>query len=105
MSETNRIEWDTDRSVHLATHLVTTDQANEAVNDPDAVWEFPDSHSTTGAARVIGYSISRHCVITVILLPKDLTRNWGDDLPDHWDGITGWPASPNQAHAYLNQGE
>ena len=52
-------------------HKVSVVDANEAVNDVDAVWFDPDPSSRSGrSVRVIGYSHSSRAVLTVILVHR-----------------------------------
>jgi hypothetical protein len=58
------------------THKVTVAEANEALNDIDAVWFEPDPKSRSGwSIRVIGYSHSRQQILTVILV-HDPSVDW-----------------------------
>lgn len=59
--------WESDRSEHLARHGVTIAQANEALDDNDAVVITPDYASNSGrGVRTIGHSDSFGGILTVI---------------------------------------
>lgn len=60
-------------------HKVTVSEANEALDDADAVWFDPDPKSKSGQSiRVIGYCASRRELLTVILVRDPGTeRLWG----------------------------
>lgn len=77
--------WEPDDAEHmLHGHGITVEQANEAVNDIDAIWYDPDPASKSGlSVRVVGWSSSRQEIVTVILL-----HDGGD-----WTGVNGWPAN------------
>jgi len=65
----------------LVRHDVTTVEANEVLEDDDALWFDPDPSSKSGlTARVVGWSFSRQQVLTVILL----------HVEDDWAGVNGW---------------
>lgn len=67
-------------------HRVTASEANEALDDVDAVWFDPDPKSKSGrSVRVIGYCASRRELLTVILV-----REPGVDWL--W-GANGWPSN------------
>lgn len=62
--------WDHDRSEHLARHGVSIDQANEALDDSNAVVITPDYASKSGrSVRTIGFSVSFGGILTVITVP------------------------------------
>lgn len=45
-------------------------RVGKAVADPDGVWLDPDPASSSGlSVRVIGYSLSAHAVLSVVLVP------------------------------------
>jgi len=51
-------------------HHITPGQAQEAVEDIDALWIDPDPTSKTGiSVRVVGYSHSLREILCVILIP------------------------------------
>jgi hypothetical protein len=68
-------------------HKVATAEADEAVNDIDAVWFDPDPASRSHrGVRVIGYSHSRRAILTVILVRSD---------EDIYYGANGWESNPS----------
>ncbi len=73
-----RVGWSARQSLHMwDAHQVTPEAATEAVNDPLAIWEDPDSRSRSGqSVRVVGYSLTERAVLTVILLPKARPFEW-----------------------------
>lgn len=61
------ITWSEDREEHLARHGVNIRQAEEALNDPDAVIINPDYASKSGLGiRTIGYSRSYGDLLSVL---------------------------------------
>jgi hypothetical protein len=71
---------------------VATVEADEAVNDIDAVWFDPDPASRSNrSVRVIGYSHSRRAILTVILV------NQGGGA---YYGANGWESSPADQRRY-----
>ena len=72
-------------------HGVTPREANEAVEDEEAVWVDPDPKSRSGCGvRVIGYSLSAGNVLTVILLK----------LNEGWVGANGWKSNSTDQKIY-----
>lgn len=60
-------------------HGVTTEEADEALDDPDRVVLNPDPASKSGqSVRVIGYSISAADLITVITVEYEGTTYGGN---------------------------
>jgi hypothetical protein len=75
-------------------HHITPGQAQEAVEDIDALWIDPDPTSKTGiSVRVVGYSHSLREILCVILIPAEAGR-------DGWDGVNAWRANSTYRHAY-----
>jgi uncharacterized DUF497 family protein len=73
-------------------HKVATAEADEAVNDIDAVWFDPDPASRSNrSVRVIGYSHSRRAILTVILVRSD---------EDIYYGANGWESNPTDQRRY-----
>lgn len=73
-------------------HKVAAVEADEAVEDIDAVWFDPDPASRSGTSvRVIGYSHSRRAILTVILVP-------GSD--GAYYGANGWESNPADQRRY-----
>lgn len=65
--------------------------ADEAVNDPEAVWFDPDPASKSGESiRVIGYSTGAARILVVILVPKE-----AGEFGEFW-GVNAWAA--NRSH-------
>ena len=59
------------------------------VADPDAVWLDPDPASASGlSVRVIGYSLSAHAVLSVVLLPAGVDP--ADRPHGEWWGANAW---------------
>jgi hypothetical protein len=57
-------------------HHITPGQAQEAVEDIDALWIDPDPTSKTGiSVRVVGYSHSLREILCVILIPAEAGRD------------------------------
>ncbi|MPZ63268.1 MAG: transposase [Propionibacteriales bacterium] len=79
-------------------HKVSVAEANEALDDDDAVWFDPDPKSTSGQSiRVIGYSPSRQQILTIILV-----REPGVDWL--W-GANGWVSNSTDRAKYRQGSE
>lgn len=75
-------------------HLVSIEQANEALADTAAVVIDPDTKSRSGqGARVIGYSPGVGAVLTVILVHRE-------GRPRTWWGANGWRANSSDQRTY-----
>jgi uncharacterized DUF497 family protein len=73
-------------------HKVATAEADEAINDIDAVWFDPDPASRSNrSVRVIGYSHSWRAILTVILVRR------GDGA---YYGANGWESNPADQRRY-----
>ncbi|MBV9141049.1 MAG: hypothetical protein JO115_09025 [Pseudonocardiales bacterium] len=73
-------------------HKVATAEADEAVNDIDAVWFDPDPASRSNrSVRVIGYSHSRRAILTVILVHQGEETHYG---------ANGWESNPADQRRY-----
>jgi len=73
-------------------HKVGTAEADEAINDIDAVWFDPDPASRSNrSVRVIGYSHSRRAILTVILVRRDEGTYYG---------ANGWEPNPAELRRY-----
>ena len=73
-------------------HKVATAEADEAVNDIDAVWFDPDPASRSNrGVRVIGYSHSRRAIVTVVLVHSDEGTYYG---------ANGWESNPSDQRRY-----
>ncbi|WP_322859615.1 transposase [Mycobacterium europaeum] len=65
-------DWTHRRDYIAAKHSVTAEQADEALDDPNAVTFDPDYNSTSGeSVRTIGYSTSARAVLAVITVEDD----------------------------------
>ncbi len=92
------VAWSADRANHIREHAVAPEQANEAVEDPNAVWLDADPKSVTGLGiRVIGYSPTRGRVLAVIVV-----RNTDSEDPEYV-GATCFPATGRDLQLYLSQ--
>jgi uncharacterized DUF497 family protein len=88
------IVWDAEAVAHMLTrHGVTSAEATEAVNDPEALVRSPDPASRSGKSdRYIGYSTTRNELLVVILVRHEGAIYGGN----------AWPA--NEAHRRLYEG-
>ena len=65
-------EWTHRGEYIVAKHEVTPEQADEALDDPNAVTFDPDYNTTSGRSiRTIGYSTSARHVLSVITVEED----------------------------------
>ena len=65
------VDW-SKRGDYIAKHQVTPEQADEALNDANAVTFDPDYNTISGQqVRTIGYSPSAQTVLSVITLDKE----------------------------------
>lgn len=72
-------------------HQISTNEANEALSDPDRVVLDPDPASKSGrGTRTIGYSPTTACLVTVILLEHDGTTY----------GVNGWRSNSTDQRRY-----
>lgn len=97
------VEWKYGEAHMWDSHQVAAQHANEALNDPDAVWFDPDPTSKSGiGVRVIGYSHSLDEVLTVIVLHRD---KLGDevDTDAQWVGSNGWKSKPKERRIYREE--
>ncbi len=93
------VDWQHGAEHMWSQHQVSVEQANEALDDADAVVIDPDTKSRSGqSARIIGYSPSAGAVITVILVRRE-------DKPGAWWGANGWPANTTDRRTYQKQNE
>jgi hypothetical protein len=77
---------------------VEPEWANEAVNDPDRL-VAPDPGSRSGeSVRIVGYSRSAGRVLTVIVVPKELTA-----VSDEWWGATAWASNETDQRKYYTE--
>ncbi|MGH3695140.1 MAG: hypothetical protein ACRDRX_14330 [Pseudonocardiaceae bacterium] len=73
-------------------HKVATAEADEAIDDIDAVWFDPDPASRSSrSVRVIGFSHSRRGILTVILVRRDEGTYYG---------ANGWESNPSDQRRY-----
>lgn len=84
--------WSSEAQRHMwKSHQVTPAQAQEAIEDVDALWFEPDPASRSGfTSRVVGYSRSRLQILCVIVLPTE----------EGYEGINGWPANSTYRRIY-----
>ena len=76
-------------------HKVSVVEANEAVDDVDAVWFDPDPSSRSGrSVRVIGYSHSRRAVLAVLAV---ILVQRGEGA---YYGANGWESNPADQRRY-----
>jgi len=89
------VDWKYRGDYMTERHGVSTEAANEALADTDAVVFDPDPKSRSGVSlRVIGYSWSLRRIITVILVPNEDGGYWG---------ANGWPSSTTERRIYNDQ--
>jgi uncharacterized DUF497 family protein len=88
------VEWDADAVSHMhERHGVTPAEAEEAIDDPDALLRSPDPASRSGKSdRYIGWSTTRDELLVVIVVRHE-GRLYGGNA---------WPA--NNAHRSLYEG-
>ena len=73
-------------------HQVAVAEADEAVDDIDAVWFDPDPRSqSVRGVRVIGYSHSHRAVLTVILVHRG---------EDDFYGANAWESNDSDRRRY-----
>lgn len=84
--------WSREARRHMwESHRVTPAEADEAVEDVEAVWYEPDPASKSGlTSRVVGYSHSRRQVLCVIVLPVE----------EGYEGVNAWPANSTYRRIY-----
>lgn len=77
------IVWVEQATAHMmASHHVTTTQAEEALTDPERVAHIPDPASKSGTSdRYIGWSTSRHELLVVIVIHEDNIVYGGNAWP------------------------
>lgn len=87
-----RVDWSKRAEYVHSRHGVVPAWADEAVEDSHAVWLTPDPASHSGqSVRVIGYSISAHEILTVILVAADVDE-MERPAGDWWEATPGWQA-------------
>jgi uncharacterized DUF497 family protein len=65
------IDWSHRADYIVAKHGVTSDEADEAVGDPERIVIDPDYNSTSGrSVRIIGFSPSLDDLLTVIVVTE-----------------------------------
>ena len=101
---TESVDWKAlpDAADHMfGRHQVTPEQADEAVNDVEAVWFDPDPKSRSGqSVRVIGYSYSARSVLTIILLHAHNQLE-----PRSWYGVNGWRSNSTERRIYREEAQ
>jgi uncharacterized DUF497 family protein len=86
------VDWSYGAQHMWDNHKVATAEADEAVNDIDAVWFDPDPASRSNrSVRVIGYSHSCRAILTVILVRSDEGTYYG---------ANGWESNPTDQRRY-----
>lgn len=90
------VDW-SERATYMFTrHGVTTAQAAEVIEDPEAVWIEPDYNSKSGRSiRVIGYCQSRHEILSILLV-RDEGKVWG---------ANGYRSNAKDQRLYYGKGE
>ena len=84
-----RVDWSKRAEYIKCRHNVEAAWADEAVADPDAVWLDPDPAGASGlSVRVIGYSLSAHAVLSVVLIPAGADPR--DRPHGEWWGANAW---------------
>jgi len=75
--------WSGEAAEHMLTrHGITPQQADEVLEDDNAIWDDPDPSGKSGLTiRIVGWSYTRREVITVIYLP---------DVDGDLHGVNGW---------------
>ncbi len=88
------IEWDPEAVAHMwERHGVTPDEAEEAIDDSDALLRCPDPASRSGKSdRYVGWSDTRGELLVVIVVRHEGRRYGGN----------AWPA--NDAYRKLYEG-
>ena len=80
-------------------HNVEAAWADEAVADPDAVWLDPDPAGASGlSVLVIGYSLSAHAVLSVVLIPAGADPR--DRPHGEWWGANAWRSNARDRRIY-----
>ncbi|MEV6322747.1 transposase [Nocardia sp. NPDC051787] len=93
--------WDDEDAAHIRTRSTRYPGATdiepawtlEAAADPHRVVRDPDPKSHVGYTRIIGYSLSAGCVLTVIVDPDDNS------------GVTAWKTRGADLRDYLESKE
>lgn len=87
-------DWKSAGGQHMwDSHQITPAEANQAVNDADAVWFDPDPKSKSGlSGRVIGWSHTAEAVLTVILVHTEDGEGWY--------GGNAWPSNAADRRHY-----
>jgi hypothetical protein len=93
--------WDEEDAAHIRSRSTRYPGADdlepawtvEAAADPDRVTRQPDPRSRVGYTRVIGYSPTAECVLTVIIDPDDSS------------GVTAWKTRGVDLRDYLSHQE
>lgn len=88
------VDW-SKRGDYIAKHGITPEQADEALNDANAVIFDPDYNTKSGRqVRTLGYSPSAQAVLSVITLDK------GDVV---W-GVNAWQSNSRDRRYYRQGG-
>lgn len=99
-----RVDWSKRAEYLRSRHGVEPTWADEAVDDPHAVWLRPDAASRNGhSLRVIGYSGTAHAVLTVILVDPAVDAS---ERPNgEWWGSNAWVANGQDRRLYGKEDE
>lgn len=88
------MDWKYGANHMWSAHQVSTTEATEALDDPDALLFDPDPKSDSGqSARVIGYSYTAAAVLVIIIVRRE-------DDPGTWWGANGWQANSTDRRTY-----
>lgn len=91
----DKVNWEEREEYMYSRHKITVLEATEAIADPLAVWIEPDPASKSGKGiRVIGWSTTKDCAITIILV-----NNKGELF-----GANGWKSDNRDFGIYKNGG-
>jgi uncharacterized DUF497 family protein len=87
------VDW-SHRREHVEEKGLTTEQADEALDDPERVVIDPDPRSKSGeSVRIIGYSYTAQAVLTVVVVYHD----------GQVYGGTAWKASKQELRLYRGE--
>lgn len=89
-----RVDWSKRGEYMQRKHGMTSQVADDALDDPDRIVIDPDYNSTSGeSVRIIGFSTIADDIVTVIVLQHDGTEY----------GVNGWSANEKDRRIY-NEG-
>jgi uncharacterized DUF497 family protein len=88
-----KVDW-SHRCEHVEEKGLTTEQANEALDDPERVVIDPDPRSRSGESiRIIGYSYTAQEVLAVVVVNHD----------GELYGGTAWKANEQELRLYREE--